>query len=412
MGAPGADMQISDADKTLIYHWNEKQGWLKQDNTVLTPFVGYAFTQNLDHEAKFEITATPIVPEPDQVQVISLTVTEKGMGGSNVFVNSFLAPIDLTTFDDSDFEGEVDKTFYLFNSGSWKQWQEEGGAENQMQYGVSPGQYYALSPLGAGLMDPQYDQTTIPPMQGVYVVAKDNAKIKLNYEKHVYSLESNNTAMRAPQKHEDDFRRVRLQVSGRNSGADRMYVIQYNEGTASYDNGYDAKNIMVDGQVNIYTHEAEGQMEISVSDKIDSTYIGFRAGSDSEYTIGITSVVGEQLYLKDLVEDKVVVLKDGEQYHFSAQPNSVNDTRFLLLDKQRSGSIEQDADEIEVYVSEETAYVKQAPVGSQIYIYTTSGVVVDGYSINCTPCTIDLSGLPAGIYVLRMNDKACKFICK
>ena len=411
MGAPGADMQISDADKTLVYHWNEQQGWLKQDNTVLTPFVGYAFTQNLAHEAKFEITATPIVP--DQVQEISLTVTETGMGGSNVFVNSFLAPIDLTTFEDSDFEGEVDKTFYLFNSGSWKQWQEEGGAENKMQYGVSPGQYYALSPLGAVLMDPQYDQTTIPPMQGVYVVAKDNnAKIKLDYAKHVYAPAVSNVAMRAPQKHEDDFRRVRLQVSGKNSGADRMYVIQCNEGTASYDNGYDAKNIMVDGQVNIYTHEAEGQMEISVSDKIDSTYIGFRAGSDSEYTIGITSVVGEQLYLKDLVEDKVVVLKDGEQYHFSAQPNSVNDTRFLLLDKQRSGSIEQDADEIEVYVSEETAYVKQAPVGSQIYIYTTSGVVVDGYSINCTPCTIDLSGLPAGIYVLRMNDKACKFICK
>ena len=411
MGAPGADMQISDADKTLIYHWNEQQGWLKQDNTVLTPFVGYAFTQNLAHEAKFEITATPIVP--DQAQEISLTVTETGMGGSNVFVNSFLAPIDLTTFEDSDFEGEVDKTFYLFNSGSWKQWQEEGGAENQMQYGVSPGQYYALSPLGASLMDKEYDQTTIPPMQGVYVVAlNNNAQIKLDYAKHVYGAEASNRPMRAPEMRDENFKRVRLQVSGKNSGADRMYVIQYNEGTASYDNGYDAKNIMVDGQVNIYTHEAEGQMEISISDKIDSTYIGFRAGSDSEYTIGITSVVGEQLYLKDLVEDKVVVLKDGEQYHFSAQPNSVNDTRFLLLDKQRSGSIEQDADEIEVYVSEETAYVKQAPVGSQIYIYTTNGVVVDGYSINCTPCTIDLSGLPAGIYVLRMNDKACKFICK
>ena len=330
-----------------------------------------------------------------------------------MFANSYLAPIDVANIDpENDLEG-VEGTFYLFNSGSWNEWQNQGGAENIMRYGVSPGQYYALSLLGAVLMDPQYDQTTIPPMQGVYVVAKDNnAKIKLDYAKHVYGAEASNRPMRAPEMRDENFKRVRLQVNSQNSGADRMYVIQCNEGTASYDNGYDAKNIVVDGQVNIYTHEAEGQMEISVSDKIDSTYIGFRAGSDSEYTIGITSVVGEQLYLKDLVEDKVVVLKDGEQYHFSAQPNSVNDTRFLLLDKQRSGSIEQDADEIEVYVSEETAYVKQAPVGSQIYIYTTSGVVVDGYSINCTPCTIDLSGLPAGIYVLRMNDKACKFICK
>ena len=412
MGAPGKDMEMSDADKTLIYHWDEQNGWLKQNQgSSLVPFYGYAFTQRKDTVATFSITATPIIPET--VQEIPLTLTPTGMGGSNVFVNSFLAPIDLRAFDDDDFEGDVEKTFYLFNSGSWIEWQNQGGAENAMQYGVSPGQYYALSLLGAALMDPLYDQTTIPPMQGVYVIAKDNnAKIKLNYQKHVYAAAESHAAMRAPQKCEDDFRRVRLQVSSANSGADRMYVIQYDEGTAAYDNGYDAKNIMVDGQVNIYTHEAEGQMEISVSDKIDSTYIGFRAGSDREYTINISSVVGAQLYLQDLVEDKVVVLKDGEQYHFSAQPNSVDDSRFLLIDKQRSGSIEQDGDDVDVYVSEETAYVKQAPVGSQIYIYTTSGVVVDGYSINCTPCTIDLSGLPAGIYVLRMNDKACKFICK
>ena len=411
MGAPGTGMDIvADEDKTLIYHWSEVRGWEKYPSDQLDPFAGYVFTQNKDKtKASFEITATPIIAD----KTIDLTCTPNGMRGGNVFANSYLAPIDVANIDpEKDLEG-VEGTFYLFNSGSWKQWQEEGGAENKMQYGVSPGQYYALSPLGAGLMDKEYDQTTIPPMQGVYVVAKDtNAQIKLDYAKHVYVAEASNRPMRAPEMRDESFKRVRLQVNSQNSGADRMYVIQYNEGTASYDNGYDAKNIMVDGQVNIYTHEAEGQMEISVSDKIDSTYIGFRAGSDSEYTIGITSVVGEQLYLKDLVEDKVVVLKDGEQYHFSAQPNSVNDTRFLLLDKQRSGSIEQDADEIEVYVSEETAYVKQAPVGSQIYIYTTSGVVVDGYSINCTPCTIDLSGLPAGIYVLRMNDKACKFICK
>ena len=414
MGAPGTGMDIvadEDEDKILIYHWSEVKGWEKQTNEELTPFAGYVFTQNKDKtKASFEITATPIIAD----KTIDLTCTPNGMRGGNVFANSYLAPIDVAKIEpETDLEG-VEGAFYLFKSGSWTQWQNQGGSTNEMLGdGSAPGQYYAITPGTASMIDASKDQTTIPPMQGVYVVAlSNNAQIKLDYAKHVYGVEASNRPMRAPEMRDENFKRVRLQVNSQNSGADRMYVIQCNEGTASYDNGYDAKNIMVDGQVNIYTHEAEGQMEISVSDKIDSTYIGFRAGSDSEYTIGITSVVGEQLYLKDLVEDKVVVLKDGEQYHFSAQPNSVNDTRFLLLDKQRSGSIEQDADEIEVYVSEETAYVKQAPVGSQIYIYTTSGVVVEGCSINSTPCTIDLSCLPVGIYVLRMNDKACKFICK
>ena len=56
----------------------------------------------------------------------------------------------------------------------------------------------------------------------------------------------------------------------------------------------------VASQVSIYTSEAEGQMEISVSDNIDSTYIGFNAGADTEYTLRMTSVMGEEMYLKDL----------------------------------------------------------------------------------------------------------------
>lgn len=411
MGAPGTGMDIvADEDKTLIYHWSEQQGWLKMSNTNLQPFVGYAFTQNKAQEASFQIQATPIIP--DKVQEIPLTVTSNGMRGSNLFVNSFLAPIDLATFDDKDFTDGVEQTFYLYNSGSWNQWQNQGGADNVMKHGVSPGQYYALSLKGAELMDPQYDQTTIPPMQGVYVVAtKDGAKIYLDYAKHVYAAEASNQAMRAPQRQDNNFKRVRLQVSGKNSGADRMYVIQHNECTSGYDNGYDAKNMPVASQVSIYTSEVEGQMEISVSDKIDSTYIGFRAGADSEYTLRITSVVGEYLYIKDLDNQTLISVYDGEEYTFSAEPNSVNDRRFLLLD-QRSDDVSTDEPEVRVYVHDKMAHVLGAPIGSDMVIYTIGGVAITNYTIECTPSVVDLSSLPTGVYVLRINDKAFKCVCK
>lgn len=410
MGAPGSDMQMSDADKTMIYHWNEQQGWLKMSNTNLQPFVGYAFTQNKAQKASFEIQATPIIP--DKPQEITLTLTQSGMRGSNLFVNSFLAPIDLATFDDEDFTDGVEQTFYLYNSGSWNQWQNQGGADNVMKHGVSPGQYYALSPKGAELMDPQYDQTTIPPMQGVYVVTqKDGAKIYLDYAKHVYAAEASNRAMRAPQRQDDDFKRVRLQVNSQNSGADRMYVIQHNECTSGYDNGYDAKNMPVASQVSIYTSEVEGQMEISVSDKIDSTYIGFRAGADSEYTLRITSVVGDYLYIKDLDNQTLISVYDGEEYTFSAEPNSVNDRRFLLLD-QRSDDVSTDEPEVRVYVHDKMAHVLGAPIGSDMVIYTIGGVAITNYIIECTPSVVDLSSLPTGVYVLRINDKAFKCVCK
>ena len=408
MGAPGSGMVMSDTEKTTIYHWNEVNGWVKQSGASLTPFVGYAFTQNMADSATFTVTATPIIPT--EVQEIELTVTPSGMGGSNLFVNSFLAPIDLANFTGNEFEGEVDETFYLFNSGSWKQWQSQGGKDH-MNYGVSPGQYYALSPNGVTLMDPEYDQTTIPPMQGVYVIAREKgAKIKLDYGKHVYAADASNQPMRAPQRISEDFKRVRLHVNSQNSGADRMYVIQHEAGTAGYDNGYDARNMAVNGQVAIYTHELEGQMEISVSDKIDSIYIGFRAGSDSEYTLRMTSVVGEEMYLKDLVDNILIPVMDGQDYTFSATPNSVNDTRFLLLG-QKSG-VATDIETVHVYIHDNMVHVMQAPENSSMSISTVGGVTIANYSIGYAPCTIDLLGLPTGVYVLRINDKAYKFVCK
>ena len=408
IGAPGSNMQMEDANLTTIYHWNEQQGWLKLPDAGLVPFSGYAFTQMKAEKATFAISANPILSN----QEITLTCTPSGMGGSNVFANSFLAPIDLTAFDDADFEGNVDKAFYLFNSGSWNQWQQQGGSTNTMVHGISPGQYYALSPYGSSFMDPAYDQTTIPPMQGVYVVAReDEAKIKLDYTKHVYNANASNQAMRAPQRHKEDFKRVRLQVNSANSGADRMYVVQYDECTPGYDNGYDAKNMPAEGQVSIYSHEKEGQMEISVTNRIDSTYIGFRAGTDTEYTIHMTSVRGEELYLKDLQDNVLMPIVDGAAYTFSATPKSVNDRRFLLIDK-RYESVGGDSDQVDVYVYDRKVYIKQAPAGSKMYIYTIGGLSIASYPIGDTPCIVDLSMLPTGIYLLKINNQAYKFVCK
>ena len=424
VGAPGNNMQMSN-DGVMVYLWSETDGWV-YSNTNMTPFEGYALTRTAEGTETYSIVAQPIHDN----QTINLTKTANGMNGDNLFVNSYLAPIDLTKFttdgEDSDFTGNVEKTFYLFNSGSWNDWQGKNGeGANQIIQGESAGQYYAITPLGAALLDAQKDQTTIPPMQGVYVVANGEAQIHLKYNKHVFRSTSPdmNRPMRAPQIEDENFMRVRMQVNSQNSGADRMYVIQYENTTRGYDNGYDAKNIIAQGQANIYTNEPEGQMEISIADQIDSTFIGFAAGEDSEYTLTFTSLVGQDMYLHDLESDSLFLITEEGQYTFSAHPNSVNDMRFQLLlypdfsdDLPGNGvttGIDNLVSSAQVWVNDKRVYIADAPQNSTLVAYTANGMCITSpLTIHHTPCTIDLSHLPTGVYVLRLNNQAYKFVCK
>ena len=422
VGAPGNNMQMSN-DGVMVYLWSEKEGWL-YSNTNMTPFAGYALTRTAEGSGIYNISAQPI----NGNHTIDLTYTQGAMEGGNLFVNSYLAPIDVTKFTDdtNDFEGDIEKTFYLFNSGSWEQWQGQGGSTNTMVNGSSAGQYYAIAPFSAAFTASE-EQKVIPPMQGVYVVVGENGgKIKLQYNKHIFRANTKdmNRPMRAPQEENEDFMRVRMQVNSQNSGADRMYLIQHENTTRGYDNGYDAKNILAEGQANIYTNEVDGQMEISVADQIDSTFIGFTAGEDSVYTLTFTSLVGQDMYLHDLVEDSLFLLVEDGQYTFSAQPNSVNDMRFqLILHPELPGQDEPEDNmttgmdnvmsSARVWVNDKRIYIAAAPQNSTIAVYTVSGMsVTSPLTIHEAPCTVDLSHLPTGVYVLRLNNQAYKFVCK
>ena len=195
--------------------------------------------------------------------------------------------------------------------------------------------------------------------------------------------------------------------------------------TSKYDNGYDGDNILAAKQVNIYTNEPFGQMEVSCSNNIDSMFIGFTAGEDSEYTLTFGAVVGKDMYLKDIEKNESILITDGGQYIFYAQPNSVNDMRFqLLLDPHLSNdNLDDDgvttggdnicSDITRVWINDKKLYVADVPKNTKLAVYTASGVcIATPYIIHHTPYTLDLSYLPTGVYVLRLNNQAYKFVCE
>ena len=427
IASPGYNVGVDILGSTVLYLRSEQEGWvrLKTFWAELDEFAGYALTQ----KAQANFTMYPQLINNNAT--IQLTYTPEGMQGDNLWGNSYMAPIDITKIKDEDFTGNVDKVFYLYNSGSWNDWNDNQASISDAA-DKTPGRYIAIPVGSASRLDNTKDQTVVSPMQGVYMKAKDGGgTLSLNYEKHVWNNTQSNQ-MNRPLRvspydsglQDTDFLRVRLQVNSQSSGADRMYVIQDSTTTAGYDNGYDAPKQMATGLMNIYTNEKFGKMEISSTNNIDSMYIGFEAGVDTQYTITFTSLIGDLMYLYDAENDTLIEMTEGGQYDFVTEANSVNDWRFQILlnpdvsdypsDNGSGSGVTTDIPTInanDIWVSGNVVYVANAGVNSILEVYTTSGMLVTKYTVGHTPRTINLSGLPIGIYVLRMNDWLYKLVC-
>ena len=429
IGAPGAETQMQVVNTSTLYLRSEEKGWVRQwdSNASLTPFAGYAFTQKDQPSIDF----TPRLVTDNQT--ITLTYTDGGMKGDNLWANSYMAPIDIKKLGKEDFSGAVDQIVYLYNCGSWNEWNKDQSAIQTAE--ELPGRYYAIPVGSARALDATYDQTVIPPMQGVYMVANNagGGSLTLNYEKHVWNCKSNemNRALRIAGKRtaEEDYLssilRIRLQINSQNSGADRMYLIQDSTCTANYDNGFDAPKQMTDGLLNLYTNEACGKMEISATDNIDGIYLGFAAGEDEVYTMTFTSLIGEDLYLYDVEQDTLISMANGEIYEFAAVAKSTNDMRFqILVNPDLSDYLPNggngdgvttdiyDVQTQQLWVQDKKVYIAYASANSTLEVYTISGVAVAKYAIGYAPCTLDLSNMPTGVYMLRLNDTVYKFVCK
>lgn len=429
-GAPGKNVSFTIDYITWLYQWNEKQNWVKQNGTLtFEPFAGYAITQY--GQPTYSLVAEPIRTN----QTITLTKTPEasgGMNGDNLFANSFMAPIDVKNFTPDDFSGDLDKTFYIFNSGSWNQWNGQNEKDSTLgsNGSTTPGQYCAIPALSAKYLDS--DITTIPPMQGVYVIANnDGASIRLDYNKHIWQAGTStdstnlNEPMRAPQRQaqeqmqQDSFRRLRLQVNSANSGADRMYIIQESTTTRDYDNGYDAPNHFAEGIANIYTNEPFGKMEVSCANDIDSMYIGFQAGTDEQYTLSFRSLIGDSLYLKDLSNDSIFLLTEGGKYHFTAQPLSTNDLRFQVLlhpvfnNEDTNAGVTTDMEYVadtHIWHDHNQLYITNAPANSTLALYNINGQLILSHTTQHTAHTIDLYNLHQGVYILQLNNQMYKFV--
>lgn len=440
IGAPGLNSTIYVDYNTWLYKLDEpNNNWVLQprvDSVSLDPFEGYAITQY--GQPTYEWTADMTTENC----TIPLTYSKNGRSGRHIIANSYTAPINVAAFTGDEFtylEGmsdkyRIEKTLYLYNSGSWKQWHEHDSLDTGTNTDGTntPGQYYAIPVLAAGENYLDGLQTTITPMQGIYLRVRSLTPLDqlpedgdtvgnlvLNYAQLVMGSEHEmHRPMRAPQRttssamQDPNFRRVRIVATSENSGADRVYIIQDNINTRKYNNGYDATNQEAKGLVNIYTNETGGKMEVSCSNNIDSMYIGFMAGSDHTYTLHFSAIIGDILYLQDLDNGQKISIVEGGSYTFEAEPQSTNHKRFLLLTSQGVSTGTDEVALANIWYSNKALHITNAPNNSTLTLYDISGHQLLSTTIQETPYTLDLSHLTEGIYIARLNNQVYKFVCK
>jgi len=132
---------------------------------------------------------------------------------------------------------------------------------------------------------------------------------------------------------------TRIDVKG-SRYSDQVWIFQNPICTRGFDNGWDALDPDRDNENSlapeILAVEASDNYHIDVVPDFNETYIGFKAGEDSIYTLTFTCQnickVNQHLYLVDSVAFKTIdVCASGIVYTFTAHNNSHLCKRFKLI---------------------------------------------------------------------------------
>ena len=368
-------------------------------NTTLVPWAGYSISQ--PKAATYSTTGT--LMRGDHTYTLTRTESTDPDCGFNLLANSYTAPIDITKLTKDNFEN-ADACIILYNTGTYADWESQQG-----QSGQNPGQ---LTVIPVATSEATGLPTTIASMQAFFVKATTTgATFTVDYETAVAGATNNGNQMRAPRAHEE-FNVLKIMIEGENS-RDRLFLLENEETTDAYDNGYEARKIFDAPRGHqMYATCEYGYASIDCSESIVGQTIGLKGDNEGEMlTISFDTdrLEGYQsLYLYDKVTGKYVNILSGEKYTFFGIKGA-NDNRFSIVtnpdDKAQTPPF--------VIIGNELAFDKSQidADNANIYIYDTSGRLLMTDKINPHE-NYNIPNMPEGIYLINMNGYTTKIVRK
>ena len=401
MGTPFSDVAhaVDHYENSWMCRWNEDtEGfsdtnweWVRNDDAVV-PFVGYALSQT--NSKTFTLTGTLVPSTEKTIRLTASSPTE--WSGWNLLANSWMAPINISQFETSDF-GSAEATIYVMNTGKNDGNQSASGSESS-----TAGQYVAIPIASAGSMAATAQQ--IPPMQGFYVLTAAATTLTLDYNKLIYTSTFTNTTYpnRAPRRMsaaEDDeevltntvMPRLIIDVDG-SRYSDRLYLFENAELTHGFDNAWDGRKWEGDYRApQLMTRTDNLDLAVDASPSFDHKQIAFRAGEDQEYILRFsTDIVG--LRFRDLLTGAEMNITDGGEYLFTAT-NTESEVRFEIGDSRQIVDVPTSEDQLDHFSDEVLA----------VDVFTPDGRFVLHRTTNFNEPLL----LPqSGIYIIRLQTTA------
>ena len=155
-----------------------------------------------------------------------------------------------------------------------------------------------------------------------------------------------------------------------------MYLIESNDYSAEYENGFDATKRM-SGSLNVFAVEGDVNLSVDATNSIVGTRVGVRTGEEMTYTMNFSHVNSENpLVLWDKEAQFKMLISEDLEYTFNAEPNSEITERFQIIAADIP-AIATGVDEVESEV-----HIQKFIKDNQLYIlkdgvlYNASGAVV------------------------------------
>ena len=318
--------------------------------------------------------------------------------GHNIVGNSFMAGVDIKNIQLESGENGVkmDNTVYIYTTGSWEDWKNAYGNSVKDKGG------YEAVPIGvAGENGMPH---TLAPMQGFMVKYKNPTysttlgKLTIPYKG---AVKEGGELRAKPFYMESDYCNGGIAVKLDNEQVyDKFTMLQRQNATAAYDNGYDGEKLNM-GEPSAFgtTTDAKNVQVMTVPSVIGSAFnVEISKGKTYNMELTAMDLDYQNLKLIDLKNETVTPFVDNKaKYFFTGDVDGIEANRFVFVDTPETdfakilGSI--------TGIENMTTTLTKG----QAEVYDLSGVKIGTFKLPLS--ADDLKGkVPAGVYLVKATD--------